>query len=100
MTLPTNYFDYPYRRPGMDHDRYAYSNLFKRKPVIWPGGARIALWIVPTLEFFPLDMAPKGVKPAGRSGATLSRLLELHATRLRQSGGLCAHCFELSKAAA
>ena len=48
----------------MDHDRYAYSNLFKRKPVTWPGGARIALWIVPTLEFFPLDMTPKGVKPA------------------------------------
>ena len=30
-----------------------------------PTGARIALWIVPTLEFFPLDMAPKGVKPPG-----------------------------------
>src|SRR5262245_53453775 len=48
----------------MDHARYAYSNLFARKPVAWPGGARIALWIVPTLEFFPLDMAPK-VKPPG-----------------------------------
>ena len=34
-------------------------------PCIWPDGARIALWIVPTLEFFPLDMAPKGVKPPG-----------------------------------
>src|SRR5207244_8449235 len=49
----------------MDHDRYAYSNLFKRKPVRWHNDARIALWIVPTLEFFPLDMAPKGVKPPG-----------------------------------
>src|SRR5689334_18215659 len=49
----------------MDHDRYAYSNLFERKPVRWPSDARIALWIVPTLEFFPLDMAPKGVKPPG-----------------------------------
>ena len=49
----------------MDHARYAYSNLFERKPVQWPGGARVALWIVPTLEFFPLDMAPKGVKPPG-----------------------------------
>jgi peptidoglycan/xylan/chitin deacetylase (PgdA/CDA1 family) len=65
VTLPANYFDYPYRRPGMDHDRYPYSNLFERKPVIWPGDARIALWLVPSLEFFPLDMAPKGVKPAG-----------------------------------
>ncbi len=65
MNLPPGYFDYPFRRPGMDHGRYAYSNLFKRKPVVWPEQARIALWIVPTLEFFPLDMAPKGVKPPG-----------------------------------
>ena len=65
MTLPASYFEYPFRRPGMDHARYAYSNLFERKPVQWPGGARVALWIVPTLEFFPLDMAPKGVKPPG-----------------------------------
>ena len=65
MNLPSDYFDYPYRRPGMDHDRYAYSNLFKRKPVIWPDRARIALWIVPTLEFFPLSMASKAVKPPG-----------------------------------
>jgi peptidoglycan/xylan/chitin deacetylase (PgdA/CDA1 family) len=65
VRLPPGYLDYPYRRPGMDHARYAYSNLFQRKPVTWPGGARIALWIVPTLEFFPLDMAPKTVKPPG-----------------------------------
>jgi allantoinase len=65
VSLPPSYFDYPYRRPGMDHARYAYSNLFQRNPVAWPGGARIALWIVPTLEFFPLDMAPKAVKPPG-----------------------------------
>jgi peptidoglycan/xylan/chitin deacetylase (PgdA/CDA1 family) len=49
----------------MDHHRYAYANLFKRKPVRWPNDARVALWIVPALEFFPLDMAPKGVKPPG-----------------------------------
>jgi peptidoglycan/xylan/chitin deacetylase (PgdA/CDA1 family) len=63
--LPDSYLEYPYRRPGMDHTRYAYASLFKRKPVTWPGGARVALWIVPTLEFFPLDMAPKGVRPPG-----------------------------------
>jgi allantoinase len=65
VTLPTSYFEYPFRRPGMDHDRYTYSNLFQRQPIAWPGGARIALWIVPTLEFFPLDMAAKAVKPPG-----------------------------------
>ena len=65
MTLPAAYFEYPHRRPGMEHARYAYSNLFKRRPVQWPNGARVALWIVPTLELFPLDMATKGVKPPG-----------------------------------
>ena len=65
MTLPAAYFEYPFRRPGMDHARYAYSNLFERKAVQWPGGARVALWIVPTLEFCPLDMASKSVKPPG-----------------------------------
>lgn len=63
--LPAAYFEYPFRRPGTDHTRYAFSNLFERKPVTWPNGARVALWIVPTLEFFPLDMVPKGVKPPG-----------------------------------
>jgi peptidoglycan/xylan/chitin deacetylase (PgdA/CDA1 family) len=65
MPLSADYFVYPHRRPGMDHERYVYSNLFTRKPVRWPGDARVALWIVPTLEFFPLDMAPKGFRPPG-----------------------------------
>jgi len=65
MVLPANYFDYPFRRPGMDHDRYAYSSLFKRKSVQWPNEARIALWVLPTLEFFPLETTSMGVKPAG-----------------------------------
>jgi allantoinase len=65
MTLTAEYFEYPFRRRGLDHDRCSYSNLFKRSPVEWPNGARIALWIVPALEFFPLDMAPQGVKPPG-----------------------------------
>ena len=41
-TLPAAYFEYPFRRPGMDHTRYAYSNLFERKPVTWPNGADLA----------------------------------------------------------
>lgn len=65
MPLPDDHLSYPMRRRGMDHDRYGYSNLFGRKPVTWPGGARVALWIVPTLELFPLDMPPGPVKPLG-----------------------------------
>ena len=56
MPLPRSYFEYPLRRAGMDHDRFGYANLFKRKPVQWPGGARVALVVVPVLEWFALDV--------------------------------------------
>jgi peptidoglycan/xylan/chitin deacetylase (PgdA/CDA1 family) len=47
---------YPMRRHGMDHDRYRWSSLIDRAPVKWPGGARIALWVTPILQWFPLNM--------------------------------------------
>jgi peptidoglycan/xylan/chitin deacetylase (PgdA/CDA1 family) len=49
----------------MDHDRYEWSILFRRKPVQWPGGARVALWVVPALEWFPLDSTNKPFRPPG-----------------------------------
>ena len=63
--LPEDYLSYPLRRYGMDHDRYDWSMLPRRKPVVWPGGARIALWVVPALEWFPLNMAGQPFKPPG-----------------------------------
>ena len=65
MSLPEDYLRYPHRSHGMDHDRYDWSNLFRRKAVHWPGGARVALWVVPTLEWFPLDMSNKPFRPPG-----------------------------------
>ena len=59
MTLPDGYLRYPRRGPGMDHDRYRWSSLFQRNPVAWPNGARVALWVVPALEWFPLEMTGK-----------------------------------------
>lgn len=64
-TLPADYLEYPLRRYGMDHERYDWSMLPQRPPVAWPDGARIALWIVPALEWFPLDMQGKPFKPPG-----------------------------------
>ncbi|MGE0310542.1 MAG: polysaccharide deacetylase family protein [Lautropia sp.] len=63
--LPAGYLDYPLRRHGMDHDRYDWSMLPRRPAVAWPGGARVALWVVPALEWFPLNMAGKPFKPPG-----------------------------------
>lgn len=65
MTLPDDYLQYPLRRHGMDQDRYEWSNLFQRKPVQWPDGARVALWVVPALEWFPLDSTNQPFRPPG-----------------------------------
>ena len=63
--ISDDYLKYPLRRYGMDHGRYDWSILPERKPVSWPGGARIALWVVPALEWFPLDQQGKPFKPLG-----------------------------------
>lgn len=65
MSLPENYLDYPARRYGMDHDRYDWSDMFARKPIAWPNGARIALSIVTHVQHFPLDMPAKPFKAPG-----------------------------------
>lgn len=65
MSLPENYLDYPARRYGMDHDRYDWSDMFARKPILWPGGARLALSIVTHVQHFPLDMPAKPFKAPG-----------------------------------
>ena len=63
--LPADYLEYPLRRYGMDHERYDWSMLPDRKPVAWPNQARVALWVVPALEWFPLNMAGQPFKPPG-----------------------------------
>lgn len=56
MSLPEDYLEYPLRKYGMDHDRYDWSVMFEKNPITWPNGAKIALWVIPTVEWFPLDM--------------------------------------------
>jgi len=65
MPLPDEYLRYPERRHGMDHDRYPWSHLFDRPPVAWPGGARVALWITTSVQWFPMDMASKPFRAPG-----------------------------------
>lgn len=65
MTLPKEHLEYPLRRYGMDHDLYDWSLLVRRRPVQWPGGARIALWVTTNLEFFPLNQPAKPFKAPG-----------------------------------
>lgn len=65
MSLPDSYLKYAKRGYGMDQDWYEWSMLPRRQPVTWPNGARIALWVVPALEFFPLNQPAKPFKAPG-----------------------------------
>ncbi len=56
MSLPSENMSYPKRQHGMDHDRYEWSDLNARQPIEWPGKSRIALWVTPILQWFPLNM--------------------------------------------
>ena len=46
MTIPAQ---------GMDHDLYRFSPLPKRPPLQWPGGARVASWVLLHLEYWELE---------------------------------------------
>jgi allantoinase len=46
---------------------FPYSPIIRRPPLRWPGGAHVALWIIPNIEFFSL--AEKVPAAAGGSGA-------------------------------
>ena len=56
---------YPHRRFGLDHDWFVHESTFKRGPLVWPEGKRIALWITVPIEFFPLDAPAPPVRPLG-----------------------------------
>jgi peptidoglycan/xylan/chitin deacetylase (PgdA/CDA1 family) len=55
----------PMRRYGMDHDRYKWSLLQKRKPISWPDDKRIALWVNIAVEVFPMNDDAKPFKLPG-----------------------------------
>jgi allantoinase len=59
MALDPSYLQYPMRRHGMDHDRYAWSMLTDRPRITWPNGKTLALWVNVSLQHFPLN--PRGL---------------------------------------
>lgn len=54
MTLDPGYLEYPMRRKGMDHDLYPWSNIAGRAPLALPGGAKVAVAPLVSLEWFPI----------------------------------------------
>jgi hypothetical protein len=65
MTLDAGYLEYGRRREGMDHDWYPWSNLFERPRVEWPGGRSVAVWVVVSLEWFPIVPRDQGFRAPG-----------------------------------
>lgn len=66
MSAIPGYLDYPRRKRGLDHDRFAYRNLLRsEQPQVWPNGARVALSISVYVEFFPMDMPREPILPPG-----------------------------------
>jgi peptidoglycan/xylan/chitin deacetylase (PgdA/CDA1 family) len=56
---------YPHRHRGLDHNWFTYDPTIRRKPIIWPEGQRVALWITVPVEFFPMDATALPVRPLG-----------------------------------
>ncbi len=65
MSIDPSYLEYAQRHYGMDHDRYDWSMLSERKPVAWPKGKTLALWVNVNLQFYPLNQQGKPFKVPG-----------------------------------
>jgi peptidoglycan/xylan/chitin deacetylase (PgdA/CDA1 family) len=65
MPLDAAYLNYPRRAHGYDHELYAWSPLHERPPLAWPGGARVAVMVVVSAEFFPLTPADAPFRAPG-----------------------------------
>ena len=72
-----------------DYGPFPYTPINDRPKLKWPNGARLAVWIIPNIEFFPLTLGIAGspyTQP--RAGAVGARL---GAARLRQPRRHLAH---------
>jgi len=47
-----------------EHDRFPYSAIVDRKPLRWPNGARVAVWVIPNIEHFLFDRPSTSVTAA------------------------------------
>lgn len=65
MALDPLFLQYPHRGHHMDHDLYAWSNLFERPPLILPNAAKVGILLTIPLEFFPLNPTGKPFKAPG-----------------------------------
>ncbi len=46
----------------MEPDRFSYSPIVTRPRIVWPGGARVALWVVPNVEHYEYQPREVGAR--------------------------------------
>ncbi|WP_323035924.1 polysaccharide deacetylase family protein [Pararhodobacter sp.] len=64
--ITKDYFDYPQRGKGLDHDRFDRRYLRDLPKANWPDGQRLKIWVTVHFEHFPMDMPAKPfVAPGG-----------------------------------
>jgi peptidoglycan/xylan/chitin deacetylase (PgdA/CDA1 family) len=63
--VTTHRLAYAHRHAGLDHHWYEHEPTHTRRPLVWPGGNPVALWITVPVEFFPLDASLQPVRPLG-----------------------------------
>ncbi len=83
MALDPSHLQYPLRRHGMDHERYAWSMLTDRPRVTWPQGKQLALWVNVSLQHFALN--PRGL-PVKLPGSMTMPYPDLRHYTLRDYG--------------
>ena len=49
-----------------DYGPFEYSPIIKRPRLTWPKGERVALWVIPNIEFFSLQERPGGYGAGGK----------------------------------
>jgi peptidoglycan/xylan/chitin deacetylase (PgdA/CDA1 family) len=81
--MDQSYLQYPKRGHGQDHDLYDWRLSRNRKPLIWDGGAKVALSFIIPLEFFPLN--PSGI-PFKHPGAMATPYPDLRHYTVRDYG--------------
>jgi allantoinase len=48
----------------MENTLYDYSPIINRKPIKWPDGARVALWVIPNIEHYLVDIPSTAMYPS------------------------------------
>ena len=49
-----------------DPELFDYRYYADRPDIVWPGGAKVAVWVVPNTEFYELNPAINPLRPACR----------------------------------